>query len=71
MVFKKGDKIRLGRHHTEETKLKMSIAKKGKKLTEEHKQNINKSHLGKHLWKNREHPRGMLGKHHTEESIIK
>lgn len=55
MPFQKGHKIWLGKHHTKETKeklskntsarrpevrLKMSLAKKGKKLSEEHKRKI-------------------------------
>jgi len=41
--FKKGHKgynSWLGRHHTEETKRKISLAHKGKKLSEEHKRKI-------------------------------
>jgi len=33
-----------GKHHTEETKAKMSQANKGKKLSEEHKKNIGEFH---------------------------
>ena len=36
-----------GKHHTGETKQKMSERRKGKSKTEEHKRNIGKAHLGK------------------------
>jgi len=42
---------------------------KGKKLSREHIKNIKDSH--KNLWKNREHPKGMLGKKCSIESNIK
>lgn len=35
-----------GKHHTEETKHKLSETKKGKKLSEEHKRKIGESHKG-------------------------
>lgn len=44
--FKKGEKWRLGKHHSEESKQKMSLSHKGKKLSEEHRRNIGKSHKG-------------------------
>jgi len=47
--FKKGDKIRLGIKHTEETKKKMSKAHKGERLSEEHKRKISEAHKGKKL----------------------
>ena len=53
MVFKKGNKInlgkknRLGKSHSEETKRKMSEAKKGKKHSEEAKRKMSEA------WKNR------------------
>ncbi len=46
--FKKGLKIRLGVKHTQETKLKMSLAKIGVKRSEEHKQLIRDGKKGKH-----------------------
>ncbi len=39
------------------------------KLIEYYKHNISKS-KGKHIWEDREHPKGMLYKHHTEETKI-
>lgn len=54
-----------GRKHrpmSDETKLKLSIAHKGKILTEEHKKKLSDSHKGQKTW---------LGKHHTKESIEK
>lgn len=36
----------LGKHHSDETKKKMSDSAKGKSLTKEHKENISKSKLG-------------------------
>ena len=42
-----------GKHHTEETKRKMSSAKQGKKLSEEAKRKMSES---------------LKGKHHTEEA---
>jgi group I intron endonuclease len=46
----------LGRKFSEETLKKMSIAKKGKPLTEEHKKNISKSQSGvNHPWYGRKH----------------
>lgn len=72
----------LGRKHTEETKLKMSLASKGKPKSEEHIRHFmeNNGMLGKHHTeesnkKNREHNlgknNGFYGKHHTEESLEK
>lgn len=46
----------IGRIFTEETLIKMSKAKKGKPLTEEHKKNISKSQSGEnHPWYGRKH----------------
>lgn len=44
---KMGNNSFLGKHHTEETKKKQSDAHKGKKLTEEHIENMRKANLGK------------------------
>ena len=54
-----------GHKCSEETKQKISIAKKGKKLSKKARINISKGHLGIPS------PKGMLGKHHSPESIIK
>jgi len=45
--FNKGHKIWLGRKHTPESRLKMSRAKKGKKLTTEQLKNHSKGLIGK------------------------
>lgn len=45
-----------GKHHTEESKQRISEANSGKKFTEEHRQKIGKANKGKNC-----------GKHHTEE----
>ena len=42
-----GNKYRLNKFHTEETKKQMSEVKRGKKFTEEHKQKISQSLTGK------------------------
>lgn len=52
-----------GKHHTEETKLKMSKTRKGKKFSEEHKKNLSKNHANT---KGENSP--WFGKHHTEET---
>lgn len=49
-----------GKRHSKETKRKMSIAKKGKCLQEEHKQKISKA--------NKNRISSMKGKHHSNES---
>ncbi len=59
-------KSTLGFHHSKESKEKMSRAKKGKPLTEEHKRNITKNHL--RLFSEK-HP--MWGKHPSVETIEK
>jgi len=46
----------LGKNHSEESKRKMSEVKKGKKLSEQHKENLRKNR------------KGMLGKTHSEET---
>lgn len=59
----KGNKHRLGKYHSKETKIKMSNAHKGqvswckgKHLSEEHRRRISENSVG------------MTGKHHTEET---
>jgi hypothetical protein len=70
----------MGRKQTEETKLKISLARKGKPssnknkpLSEEHKQNISKSNIGKIL--SEEHKRkiaeALKGKPLSEETKLK
>jgi len=70
-----GNKNCVGHHHTEETKRKVSLARKGKPLSKEHKEKLRVVHKGKILSK--EHKRklseshkgrigGMLGKHHSD-----
>ena len=47
MVFKKGHKVGMtGKHHSDETKIKMSKSRKGKKLSEDHKNKIRKASMG-------------------------
>ena len=60
----KGNKSNLGRHFSEEHKLKLSISNantnKGKKLSQEHKEKLSASHKGRIPWNK--------GKEHTEEA---
>lgn len=66
----------LGRVCSDETKEKISIAQTGKTawnkgLTKETDDRVKKyceKLKGGHPWNNKEHPRGMLGKKHTEET---
>ena len=53
-----------GKKHSDESKKKMSEAKKGKKLSEETRNKMSEAHKGKHAGENN----SMYGKHHTEES---
>jgi hypothetical protein len=49
-----------GKHHTEETKQKMSISGKGRKVSKETRKKLSDAHKGKTpIW---------AGKHHTEET---
>ncbi len=45
----------------------MMTFKKGYKQTEEHKKKIAMANRGGHIWKDREHPKGMLGKKMSED----
>ncbi len=47
LIIIKGNKYRLNKFHNNETKLKMSLSKLGKKFSKQHKQNISKSLTGK------------------------
>ena len=47
MVFKKGEKIRLGKTHSEETRRKMSEALKGRNLSEETRKKMSEGHKGR------------------------
>jgi hypothetical protein len=47
MTFQKGNKINLGRHHSDETKNKLSIFNLGRKLSEESKRKISNANKGK------------------------
>ena len=66
----------LGVACSEETKRKISIAQTGKeawnkgltKETDERVKEYSNKLKGQHTWEDKEHPRGMLGKHHTEET---
>ena len=55
-----GNQYNLGKHHSDETKQKMSDANLGKHRSDETKQKMSKAKLGKN------HP--MYGKHHTDET---
>ena len=68
------------RHHSKETRKKMSVAHKGKKLSEDHKEKLSKSHKGKifsekHKEKISEVKKGknnpMFGRKHSKKSNLK
>lgn len=50
MKIRKEHPPRLGKHNSEETKLKQSLAKKGKALSEEHKSKLSEVRRGKEPW---------------------
>ena len=72
----KGNKYWLGRRHSEEAKIKLSLANKGKKLSEETRKKLSEVQKGKKMSeeakrKIAEGNKGkkyMLGKHHSEEA---
>jgi len=55
-----GNTIMLNRNHTDETKIKCSIASKKRKWTQEQKDAVGNSKRGIKIWENNSHP--MLGK---------
>lgn len=52
--FQKGNKYRLGKKHSEETKHKMSVSQTGRKHSEETKKKIGLAHVGKKVIFSRE-----------------
>ena len=54
-------------HHTEETKQKMNLSKKGKPLSEEHKRKLSEIRKRKLKTGELKHPKGMLGKQQTKK----
>lgn len=71
-----------GKYHTEETKAKISEARKGKKFSEEHKANLSESHKGQIPWHKGKTgvysketiarlSKANMGKKHTEETKTK
>ena len=71
---KNNSRYMLGKHHTKETKEKLSKLNKGKSLTEETKRKLSESHKGKCLTEETKkkismnNGKSMLGKHHTKET---
>jgi|WetSurSiteA1Bulk_404760.scaffolds.fasta_scaffold00089_15 group I intron endonuclease len=71
----KGNKNMLGKHHSEESKRKMSESRKGKVFSKEHRENMGKAKKGIHSGKNnpmygktgKENP--FYGKNHSQETI--
>jgi len=55
----------LGKHHSQETKDRMSLSKIGN--TNGFKKGATPWNKGKEIWKNKEHPRGTLGRKFSEE----
>ena len=51
---------RTGKHHSDDIRMKISLAEKGKKMSEDSRMKISESNKGKPAWNK--------GKHHTEES---
>lgn len=60
MLFQKGNKICLGRKHTEETKKKIGLKSKGRKHTEESKKKISEAGTGRIAWN-----KGLKGYRHS------
>lgn len=61
----------LGKNRDKKTIEKLILAHKGKKLTDEHKKKLSGKrpwNKGIHMWKDRQHPRGMLNKTLSEET---
>ena len=62
----------IGRHVSEETRKKLSEVNTGRIFSEEHKSNLRKSkqHISEEtkIRMRENHPRAMLGRHHTEEA---
>lgn len=59
LTVKEHNAFNKGKHHTEETKKKLSEANKGKKMSEESKKKNSEAHKGNSY---------RLGKHHSEET---
>ena len=55
-----GNKLFFGKHHSEESRKKLSESLKGRTFSEEHRQKIAEAHKGKN--------NPFFGKHHSEES---
>jgi len=60
--FQKGNKIQLGKHHTEETKMMMSLKRKGIPKSEETKRRMSESSKGKIF--SEEHKKNISKNHH-------
>lgn len=73
--FQKWNTIWKWRHHSKKTKDKLSKMFKWRKVSEETRkkirENSNHDRLWVHIWENKEHPRGMLWKKHSKETIKK
>ena len=73
-LHNKGNKYMLGKHLSEETKKKMSDAKKGKKFSEEHKKKLSEAHKNisketrKKMSDAKKGKKNHLGKRHSEET---
>ena len=59
LTVKEHNAFNKGKHHTEETKKKLSEANKGKKFSEETRKKMREAHKGNSY---------LLGKHHSEET---
>ena len=73
-LHNEGNKYMLGKHLSEETKKKMSDAKKGKKFSEEHKKKLSEAHKNiseetrKKMSDAKKGNKNHLGKRHSEET---